>query len=75
MIFVFFITCIYFLLQALIEAMIQKDPTQRVSAELYLDRERGKLFPGYFYSFLHSYMLIFSASSPILSPDEKIERY
>lgn len=53
--------------------MIQRDPSQRLSAELYLSQERGKLFPEYFYSFLQSYMLIFSAS-PILSSDEKIMR-
>lgn len=60
-------------LKALISSMIQKDPNQRLSAELYLSQERGRLFPEYFYSFLQSYMLIFSAS-PILSPDEKINR-
>lgn len=53
--------------------MIDRDPTKRLSAELYLAQERGRLFPEYFYSFLQSYMLIFSAS-PILSPDEKILR-
>lgn len=53
--------------------MIQVDPAQRLTAELYLSQERGKLFPEYFYSFLQSYMLIFSAS-PILSPDEKVIR-
>ncbi|KAL1124299.1 hypothetical protein AAG570_002067 [Ranatra chinensis] len=61
-------------IRALVGAMIQRDPSQRLSAELYLSQERGKLFPEYFYSFLHSYVLIFSATSPILSPDEKIER-
>lgn len=60
-------------LKALISSMIQKDPNQRLSAELYLSQERGRLFPEYFYSFLQSYMLIFS-TSPILSPDEKISR-
>lgn len=33
----------------------------------------SRLFPEYFYSFLQSYMLIFSAQ-PILPPDEKILR-
>lgn len=60
-------------LKTLISSMIQKDPNQRLAAELYLSQERGRLFPEYFYSFLQSYMLIFSAS-PILSPDEKINR-
>lgn len=53
--------------------MIQRDPNQRLSAELYLSQERGRLFPEYFYTFLQSYMQIFSAS-PILSSDEKILR-
>lgn len=53
--------------------MIQRDPAQRLSAELYLSQERGRIFPEYFYSFLQPYMLIFS-TSPILSYDEKISR-
>jgi hypothetical protein len=54
--------------------MIQKIPAKRVSAENSLNNERGRLFPEYFYTFLQSYMLIFSTHDPILSPDEKIER-
>lgn len=53
--------------------MIEKEPSQRKSAESYLAEYRGTLFPEYFYSFLQSYMLIFS-STPILTPDEKIVR-
>lgn len=53
--------------------MIEKEPSQRKSAEYYLAEYRGTLFPEYFYSFLQSYMLIFS-STPILTPDEKIVR-
>lgn len=53
--------------------MIEIDPSKRLSAEDYLAKERGKLFPEYFFTFLQSYMLIFSAT-PILSPDEKILR-
>lgn len=60
-------------LRALLANMIQRDPSERLTAELYLSQERDKLFPEYFYSFLQSYMLIFS-SSPILPPDEKIGR-
>lgn len=60
-------------LRALLSSMIQRDPNERLTAELYLSQERGKLFPEYFYSFLQSYMLIFS-SSPILPSDEKIGR-
>uniref|UniRef100_A0A8D8VIJ6 non-specific serine/threonine protein kinase n=1 Tax=Cacopsylla melanoneura TaxID=428564 RepID=A0A8D8VIJ6_9HEMI len=58
----------------LIVGMIQKVPSKRESAENSLSNERGKLFPEYFYTFLQSYMLIFSKHDPILSPDEKIER-
>ncbi|XP_073986579.1 vacuolar protein sorting 15 isoform X1 [Rhodnius prolixus] len=61
-------------IRRLIEAMIQRDPTARHSAENYLAQERGGLFPEYFYTFLHSYMLIYCDTSLILSPDEKIER-
>ena len=53
--------------------MLEKNPANRKSAEIYLSQARGKIFPEYFYSFLQSYMLIFSAA-PILSPDEKISR-
>ncbi|KAK9879938.1 hypothetical protein WA026_008448 [Henosepilachna vigintioctopunctata] len=60
-------------LRALVASMIQIDPSKRLSAEDYLAQERGKLFPEYFFSFLQSYMLIFSAS-PTLTPDEKILR-
>lgn len=60
-------------LRTLLASMIQRDPNERLTAELYLSQERGKLFPEYFYSFLQSYMLIFS-SSPILPSDEKIGR-
>lgn len=60
-------------LRSLIKSMIEKEPSQRKSAEFYLAEYRGTLFPEYFYSFLQSYMLIFS-STPILTPDEKIVR-
>lgn len=53
--------------------MLERNPSNRKSAEIYLSLARGKIFPEYFYSFLQSYMLIFSAA-PILSPDEKINR-
>jgi len=36
--------------------MIQVDPESRYSAEEYLDFWRKKVFPDYFYSFLHQYM-------------------
>lgn len=60
-------------LRNLITSMISRNPTDRKSAEVYLDEQRGKLFPEYFYSFLQSYMQMFS-SLQILPPDDKIMR-
>ncbi|XP_043266677.1 phosphoinositide 3-kinase regulatory subunit 4 isoform X2 [Venturia canescens] len=60
-------------IQELLASMLERNPLNRKSAEIYLSQARGKVFPEYFYSFLQSYMLIFSAA-PILSPDEKINR-
>nr|XP_026490415.1 phosphoinositide 3-kinase regulatory subunit 4 isoform X1 [Vanessa tameamea] len=60
-------------LRNLLHSMTERNPKDRRSAELYLDEARGTLFPEYFYSFLQSYMLIFSAQ-PILPADEKITR-
>lgn len=57
----------------LLASMLERNPTNRKNAETYLAQARGSIFPEYFYSFLQSYMLIFSAS-PILSNDEKIYR-
>lgn len=60
-------------LRALLSSMLSRDPRGRKSAEIYLAEERGILFPEYFYSFLQSYMQMFS-STPIMPPDEKIKR-
>lgn len=54
--------------------MIQLDPENRLTAEVYLDEQKNKIFPDYFYSFLQPYLQMFSASTSIISPDEKIER-
>ncbi|AEO55094.1 hypothetical protein MYCTH_37094 [Thermothelomyces thermophilus ATCC 42464] len=43
-------------LREMITQMIQLDPQKRYSAEQYLDFWKGKVFPEYFYSFLHQYM-------------------
>lgn len=40
----------------MISHMIQLDPEKRYSAEQYLDFWKGKVFPTYFYNFLHQYM-------------------
>ncbi|KAK4236246.1 hypothetical protein C8A03DRAFT_35849 [Achaetomium macrosporum] len=72
-------------LREMIAHMIQLDPQARYSAEQYLDRWKGKVFPEYFYSFLHQYMeLITDLSSGqyasqgsarnISEADQRIER-
>lgn len=60
-------------LRNLIASMISRNPKERKSAEIYLDQERGRLFPEYFYSFLQSYLQMFS-SIPIMPTDDKINR-
>jgi len=71
--------------RAMILNMIELDPEKRYSAEQHLSFYRSKVFPEYFYSFLHQYMLDLtqpgSGSRPIgldwgnlLESDEKIER-
>nr|XP_040230576.2 phosphoinositide 3-kinase regulatory subunit 4 [Anopheles coluzzii] len=60
-------------LRQLVESMLSPDPRDRKSAELYLDQERGKLFPEYFYAFLQSYLQMFS-TVPVVPPDEKVTR-
>lgn len=60
-------------LRQLLTSMIDLNSINRRSAEDYLDQERGRLFPEYFYSFLQSYLQMFS-SLQIMSPDDKILR-
>ncbi|KAK0629678.1 hypothetical protein B0T17DRAFT_606851 [Bombardia bombarda] len=43
-------------LREMVAHMIQLDPQKRYSAEHYLDFWKNKVFPGYFYNFLHQYM-------------------
>ena len=59
--------------RALITHMINKDPAARLSIEEYLDRERGKVFPENFYTFLEPYIGMFSKSPP-MSSDKKIQK-
>jgi phosphoinositide-3-kinase regulatory subunit 4 len=47
----------------MIMSMIQLDPEKRYSAEQYLSIYRATIFPEYFYSFLHQYMLDLTRSS------------
>lgn len=60
-------------LRRLLASMIDLNSINRKSAEDYLDLERGRLFPEYFYSFLQSYLQMFSSTST-MSPDDKIMR-
>ena len=59
--------------RGLISHMISKDPAARLSIEEYLERERGKVFPENFYTFLQPYIGMFSRSPP-MSSDQKIQR-
>ncbi|RWA12643.1 hypothetical protein EKO27_g2476 [Xylaria grammica] len=43
-------------LREMLSSMIQRDPEKRYSAEQYLHFYKDKIFPEYFYSFLHQYM-------------------
>ncbi|GAP86387.1 putative protein kinase [Rosellinia necatrix] len=43
-------------LREMLSSMIHRDPEKRYSAEQYLQFYKGKIFPEYFYSFLHQYM-------------------
>lgn len=71
--------------RAMILNMIALDPEMRYSAEQLLSFYRSKIFPEYFYSFLHQYMLDLTRPATALKPvelsggsleefDEKIER-
>lgn len=61
-------------LRNLLESMLSINPKERKSAEIYLDLERGRLFPEYFYSFLQSYIPLMFSSIPIVPNDDKIMR-
>ncbi|XP_022087879.1 phosphoinositide 3-kinase regulatory subunit 4-like [Acanthaster planci] len=60
-------------IKALVEHMLQKDPSKRLSAEEYLKEWRTKAFPNVFYSYLKVFLGEF-AGIPILPSDEKIAR-
>lgn len=72
-------------IRAMILNMIELDPEKRYNAEQLLSFYRSKVFPEYFYSFLHQYMLDLSRSATAAKPigldmaslgecDEKIDR-
>ncbi|KAF8435557.1 hypothetical protein BGX38DRAFT_1274971 [Terfezia claveryi] len=52
-------------IRSLIQHMVQLNPTDRLSAEEYLNKWRGKAFPEYYYSFLHGYI------SSIIDPSSR----
>ena len=69
----------------MIASMIKVDPESRYSAEEYLEFWRRKVFPDYFYSFLHQYMGLITdpssgrtpisgASANLGEADERIDR-
>jgi phosphoinositide-3-kinase regulatory subunit 4 len=60
-------------IKEMVSHMIQKDPSQRKSANEYLADQKGKALPEYFYKFFQSYMQIYS-TDPTMMPDQKISR-
>uniref|UniRef100_T1ISE1 non-specific serine/threonine protein kinase n=1 Tax=Strigamia maritima TaxID=126957 RepID=T1ISE1_STRMM len=60
-------------IRAMLCHMIQKEPSFRLSTEGYLEQQRGRAFPEYFYSYLRDYMHGF-AGFPIITADDKIIR-
>ncbi|KAI2637108.1 ARM repeat-containing protein [Hypomontagnella submonticulosa] len=72
-------------LREMLSSMIQVDPEKRYSAEQYLDFYKTKIFPEYFYNFLHQYMELITDPSSGRNPvsgsmknlgeaDERIDR-
>lgn len=58
----------------MIAHMIQLDPEKRYSADQYLEFWKGKVFPPYFYNFLHQYMELItdpSSGNTAMSSAEK----
>ncbi|KAM9322734.1 phosphoinositide 3-kinase regulatory subunit 4 isoform 2-T2 [Pholidichthys leucotaenia] len=58
-------------IRELVSQMVQRDPSQRLSAEEYLKQQRGKAFPDIFYTFLQPYMAQFSKET-FQSADERV---
>ncbi|KAI0478925.1 hypothetical protein GGR56DRAFT_664896 [Xylariaceae sp. FL0804] len=72
-------------LREMLSSMVQRDPERRYSAEQYLEFYKGKVFPEYFYNFLHQYMELITDPSSGRAPltgalknlgeaDERIDR-
>lgn len=62
------------LLQEFLLNMIQLDPEKRLSAEDYLDWQRGNVFPEFFYGPIYEYMQTFTLPH-WGSADSKIDKY
>ena len=60
-------------IRKMLETMIQKEPNLRKTANEHLLDQRGEVFPDYFYTFLQSYMQIFS-TDPSMTSDHKINK-
>uniref|UniRef100_A0A8C4N7G5 non-specific serine/threonine protein kinase n=1 Tax=Eptatretus burgeri TaxID=7764 RepID=A0A8C4N7G5_EPTBU len=58
-------------IRQLVLQMLQREPGDRLTAEKYLQQQRGHAFPEYFYTFLWPYLQTF-VGQPELTPDEKI---
>ena len=57
----------------MVASMISQEPGERLTVEQYLNDQRGRVFPEQFYTFLQSYIAVFSRS-PLMSSDQKIMR-
>ncbi|KAH9891374.1 hypothetical protein F4778DRAFT_331368 [Xylariomycetidae sp. FL2044] len=55
-------------LREMLSSMVHLDPQKRYSAEQYLQIYKGKVFPEYFYSFLHQYMELITDPSSGRAP-------
>ncbi|KAH6659259.1 hypothetical protein BKA67DRAFT_509915 [Truncatella angustata] len=55
-------------LREMLSSMVALDPEKRYSAEQYLDIFKGKVFPEYFYTFLHQYMELLTDTSSGRAP-------
>lgn len=55
-------------LREMLSSMLALDPEKRYSAEQYLEIFRGKVFPEYFYTFLHQYMELLTDPSSGRAP-------
>ncbi|EEC06819.1 phosphoinositide 3-kinase regulatory subunit, putative [Ixodes scapularis] len=59
-------------LREFISHMLRRDPSERLSAEEYLESQRDRVFPQYLYTFLYDYVKEFATLA--LTPDEKVAR-